>query len=82
LFHPDALTFGDDVFLSRIVATVQAVPGVESVDVTRLRRLFHADEGEIRTGVLAIRPFEIARLDNDRRFPENGVLSLELGGGR
>src|SRR5262249_15471930 len=27
-FHPDRLTFGDDIYLSAIVATAQALPGV------------------------------------------------------
>ncbi|MBZ9643879.1 putative baseplate assembly protein, partial [Streptomyces sp. PSKA30] len=35
-FHPDALTFGEPVRLSRLVAVAAAVPGVESVHVTRL----------------------------------------------
>ncbi|MEV5770632.1 putative baseplate assembly protein [Streptomyces antimycoticus] len=40
-FHPDALTFGEPVRLSRLVAVAAAVPGVLSVEVTRLRRLWH-----------------------------------------
>ncbi|MEU4682488.1 baseplate J/gp47 family protein [Streptomyces xinghaiensis] len=39
-FHPDALGFGEPVRLSRLVAVAAAVPGVRSVHVTRLRRLF------------------------------------------
>src|SRR5262249_38469352 len=37
-FHPDNLTFGDGIYVSRIVAAAQAVQGVESVQVTRLER--------------------------------------------
>ncbi|WAP54486.1 putative baseplate assembly protein [Streptomyces sp. S465] len=40
-FHPDALTFGEPVRLSRLVAVAAAVPGVLGVEVTRLRRLWH-----------------------------------------
>lgn len=40
-FHPDALTFGEPVRLSRLVAVAAAVPGVLSVEVVRLRRLWH-----------------------------------------
>ena len=36
-FHPDRLTFGDGVPISKMVAIAQAVPGVESVSV-RLKR--------------------------------------------
>ncbi|MDT0547891.1 MULTISPECIES: putative baseplate assembly protein [Streptomyces] len=40
-FHPDALTFGEPVRLSRLVAVAAAVPGVRRVEVVRLRRLWH-----------------------------------------
>jgi hypothetical protein len=81
-FHPDNLSFGDDIFLSRLVSTAQAVTGVESVRVTRLQRLFEEQNREIETGVLALNPFEIARLDNDPSSPEDGQLLLEMRGGR
>jgi hypothetical protein len=81
-FHPDGLSFGDGIYLSRLVATAQAVAGVQSVRVTRLQRLFEGPAREIETGVLALGPFEIARLDNDPDFPENGQLRLEMRGGR
>jgi hypothetical protein len=81
LFHPDALTFGEPVRLSRLVAAAAAVRGVRSVHMTRLRRLFHDDEGELEAGVLRLGPLEIAQLDNDPDRPENGRLSIELSGG-
>ncbi|ANZ16753.1 hypothetical protein SNOUR_17270 [Streptomyces noursei ATCC 11455] len=81
-FHPDALTFGEPVRLSRLVAVAAAVPGVRSVAVTRLRRMFHEDQGEREAGVLRLGPLEIARCDNDPDRPENGRLAIELGGGR
>ncbi|MDF0677306.1 MAG: putative baseplate assembly protein [Nitrospira sp.] len=82
LFHPDLLTFGDSLYLSRLVATAQAVPGVLSVEVTRLCRLFHPPAKEIEDGMLRIGPFEIARLDNDPNRPELGKLALTITGGR
>ncbi|MGP3981993.1 putative baseplate assembly protein [Streptomyces sp. KR80] len=84
-FHPDALTFGEPVRLSRLVAVTAAVPGVRSVRVTRLRRLFHEgpfDNRALEAGVLRLGPLEIARCDNDPDRPENGRLTLELGGDR
>lgn len=81
-FHPDNLSFGDGIFLSRLVATAQGVTGVQSVRVTRLQRLFERPGREIETGVLPLDPFEIARLDNDPNSPENGQLRLEMRGGR
>ncbi|KAB1150559.1 putative baseplate assembly protein [Streptomyces luteolifulvus] len=81
-FHPDALTFGDPVRLSRLVAVAAAVPGVESVQVTRLRRLFEQDRGEREDGVLRLGPLEIASCDNDPDRPENGLLAISLGDAR
>ncbi|MFF3354375.1 putative baseplate assembly protein [Streptomyces sp. NPDC002917] len=83
-FHPDALTFGEPVRLSRLVAVAAAVHGVESVRVTRLRRLFHEDpldDTALEAGVLRLGPLEVARCDNDPDRPELGRLSIELGGG-
>jgi hypothetical protein len=81
-FHPDALTFGEPVRLSRLVAVAAAVPGVESVRVTRLRRLFEPDRGELADGLLRPGPLEIATCDNDPDRPENGRLAISLGGAR
>ncbi|ELS51362.1 putative baseplate assembly protein [Streptomyces viridochromogenes] len=81
-FHPDALTFGEPVRLSRLVAVAAAVPGVESVQVTRLQRLFEPDRGEREDGVLRLGPLEIATCDNDPDRPENGRLAISLGGAR
>lgn len=80
-FHPDALTFGEPVRLSRLVAVGAAVPGVESLQVTRLRRQFHEDRGELEDGVLRLGPLEIAQCDNDPVLPENGRLEITLAGG-
>jgi predicted phage baseplate assembly protein len=81
-FHPDNLTFGQGVFVSKIVAAVQSVSGVESVIVKKLKRLDEAMEDVPQDGVLKFGPLEVARLDNDPSFPENGVLTLNVGGGR
>ncbi|MBI3900075.1 MAG: putative baseplate assembly protein [Gammaproteobacteria bacterium] len=87
-FHPDSLSFGVDIYISRIVAAAQAVAGVLEVHVSQLERF---DPGEPvpdmndelpADGKLALGPFEIARLDNDPSFPENGRLLLMLRGGR
>ncbi len=82
LFHVDNLSFGDDLYLSQLLATAQAVTGVESVEVIKLQRLNEPPNREIEHGVLPLGPFEIARLDNDPGFPENGKLTLDMRGGR
>jgi hypothetical protein len=91
-FHPDNLSFGDNIYLSKLVAAAQAVEGVESVVVTRLRRFSvnpadflpgssETDEALI-TGLIELGPFEVAQLDNDSSFPENGRFTLNMRGGR
>jgi hypothetical protein len=83
LFHPDALSFGQAVYLSPIYAAVRSVPGVESVEITAFGRQGQtADIRPLREGVLTLGRLEIPRLDNDRNFPEHGVLRLALIGGQ
>lgn len=81
-FHPDRLTFGEGLYVSHIVAAAQAVQGVESVRVTKLNRLFEQPNSELENGILSLGPLEVARLDNDPSFPEHGILTLLLCGGR
>ncbi len=85
-FHPDNLSFGDGVFVSRILAAVQAIPGVQNAIVTELERYEVAgdknDDDLPVNSALLLGPFEIAQLDNDPDFPENGLLILDMRGGR
>lgn len=81
-FHPDNLSFGEGVDLSRLIAVAQGVKGVESVEVAEFHRLFEPPNREIENGILPLGPFEIAQLDNDPTYPEHGVLSLLMRGGR
>jgi hypothetical protein len=80
-FHPDKLTFGEGIYLSQIIATAQAVAGVESVEVTAFHRLFESPNHEIENGVLPLSASEIAQLDNDPNFPEHGTLDIRVAGG-
>jgi predicted phage baseplate assembly protein len=83
LFHPDAFTFGQPVHLSPIYAAVRGVPGVETAEVTRFQRQGQPDAGAaLRSGQMRLGRLEVARLDNDRNFPERGVLRLSLHGGK
>jgi hypothetical protein len=81
-FYPDNLTFGGGIYISKLLASAQSVPGVESACVTRLQRLYEGPNGEIAAGVLLLQAFEIARLDNDPSFPEHGQITFDLRGGR
>lgn len=80
-FSSDRLSFGQGVYLSRIVAEAMAVPGVACVDVTIFQRWGEPAKGEIDSGVLLLAADQIARLDNDPDHPEHGVLELDVGGG-
>lgn len=75
-FHPDNLSFGQGIYLSNLVAAAQAVVGVEAVTVTKLERFGQGPNQEIANGILPLGPFEVARLDNDPNFPENGKLTI------
>jgi hypothetical protein len=81
-FFPDSLNFGGGIYVSKLLAAAQNVTGVESVCIIRLQRLYQGPNGEIAAGVLPIRAFEIARLDNDPSSPEHGQISFDLRGGR
>ena len=81
-FHPENLTFGQPVYLSRIYAAVEAVEGVDSAVVRVLRRYGRASAGELEAGVLPLGRGEIAQLENDPNFLEHGVLRVEALGGK
>ena len=81
LLHPDRFSFGDPVYLSPILAAVQAVPGVMGVRATVFQRLGTPDPDPLEDGVLPLGRLEIARLDNDPNFAERGTLKLALEGG-
>jgi predicted phage baseplate assembly protein len=81
-FHPDNLTFGEGILLSRIVAAAQAIEGVEGVTVDTLERYGEGPNGEIENGILPLKSYEIAQLDNDPDFPERGKFTPTMRGGR
>jgi predicted phage baseplate assembly protein len=81
-FHPVNFAFGESVYLSRLYEAVVAVEGVDSAVVTVFERYWTIANHELDTGVIPMGPFEIARLDNDPNFPENGVLTLIALGGQ
>jgi hypothetical protein len=82
LFASDALTFGQSIYLSRIVAAIMALPGVLSVTVTEFRRTGAPPNHEIANGVLPLAANEIAELANDPDHPERGSIAIEMRGGR
>ena len=90
-FHPDNLSFGDGIYVSRLIAAAKGVEGVDAVRLLKLRRLDDSTSVSLApsggfawvpvSGVLPMASMEIAQLDNDPSFPENGKLELILRGG-
>lgn len=81
-FHPDALTFGQSVYLSPIYAAVMAVPGVTAVKATRFRRRGTTSTTSLKDGVITFGRLEIPQLENSPNFPERGSIEVEMGGGK
>ncbi len=88
-FHPAELTFGQPVYLSRVVEAALAVEGVRGVDTSeapprlnRFRRWGEPSRGELEAGRIRIGRAEIARVDNDPAAPANGRIQFHLEGGR
>ncbi len=81
-FHPERFNFGQAVHLSRLYRAIEAVDGVDSAVVTRFHRYGKLEDGELDAGRIPIGPWEIARLDNDPNFMENGVLRITAQGGK
>jgi hypothetical protein len=81
-FHPDNFTFGQPVVASRIYAAAQRVPGVRYLSIDVLKRQGRPDQPPPDSGVFELDRLEIARLENDRNFPDHGLLRFEMRGGR
>ncbi|MFO1161121.1 MAG: putative baseplate assembly protein [Reyranellaceae bacterium] len=82
LFHPDNFSFGQPVYLSRVISATQTVDGVESVRADSFRRLGDPTQLSLQDGVIQIGNLEIAQLANNPNFPERGKLALVAGGGK
>ncbi|RQO54778.1 putative baseplate assembly protein [Paucibacter sp. KBW04] len=81
-FHPDRFSFGDSVYLSRVIAAAQAVEGVASVRAERFQRLVQPSSTSLAEGQLPMAALEIAQLANKANFRERGRLVLNVGGGQ
>ena len=80
-FHPSRFAFGQPVYISRLYEVVEKVPGVESAVITVFKRYWELAGDELANGVIPLGEGEIARLDNDPNFAENGVLRVTAVGG-
>lgn len=82
LFHPDNVSFGEPVRLSRLISRAASVPGVSRiVSVDAFQRYGQDPHGEIGQGFIPIGRLEIPLLDEAGGDPERGTLTLTLHGG-
>ncbi len=82
LFHPDNLSFGQTIYLSRIYAAARQVSGLASVNATCFKRQGSDDMHGLDEGFLALGRLEVPRLENDANYPEHGVIRINLFGGK
>ncbi|NER98100.1 MAG: putative baseplate assembly protein, partial [Symploca sp. SIO1B1] len=80
-FHPDNLSFGQPVFLSRIIQQAMDIDGVYSVEVERFQVWGQTPRDEINQGVIATDSLSIVQVDNNPYTPEYGLINFELEGG-
>ncbi|MHC4084376.1 MAG: putative baseplate assembly protein [Planctomycetota bacterium] len=81
-FHPDNFTFGQSLYLSRLYEAIEQVSGVDSAEIIVFKRRAKTENHELEQGYISMGRLEIARLDNDPSFQENGVLRLNMMGGK
>jgi hypothetical protein len=84
LFHPDAVTFGQPLFLSDVVAAAMAVPGLLRVEVDRFARMDagpRESAAALALGRIDVAAREVLRCDSDPGNPEAGRVDVVLRGG-
>lgn len=81
-FHPDNFSFGSPLYLSKLIAAMMAVEGVQSVTPRRFQRFGYQAAGELAAEVIQPAALEVLQLADDPNFPERGRLGLDMGGGR
>ncbi|MEH0823814.1 baseplate J/gp47 family protein, partial [Micromonospora sp. CPCC 205714] len=81
-FDPDRFTFGTPLYLSALLASVMAVPGVQSVTPVVFQRFGRTAQDEIALGVIRPAATEVLELRDDPNLPERGRLRIAMRGGR
>ncbi len=80
-FHPDNLSFGQPVFLSRIIQQAMDIDGVYRAEVGRFQVWGQTPRDELNQGVIATDSLSIVQVDNNPYTPEYGLINFELEGG-
>jgi hypothetical protein len=79
-FHPDRWTFGQELHASELIGRIQAVPGVDHVESIVMRRWDAPTPGT--DAIISMAPNEIIQVRNDPDHMEQGMIRLNLKGGR
>jgi Baseplate J-like protein len=82
LFSPGFFKLGQTVYLSPIYAAARTVAGVQTVTATVFQPQGVDTEIYLQKGEIPLGPFQVARMDNDRSFPNHGQLTLVMQGGK
>jgi hypothetical protein len=82
VFYPDKFSFGQTVYLSPLYVAARSVAGVVSVTATRFQPQGVDTNQYLDAGAMKLGPLQVARLDNDRNFPNHGQLTLVMEGGK
>ena len=77
-FHPDKLSFDQEIELGDVLAFVQRIAGVRAVKAEAFRKL--AQLGPQVVDRIDLGTYEVARLDADDNFPEFGKLQVRAVG--
>jgi hypothetical protein len=82
VFYPDNFTIGDPVYLAPIIAAAQSMAGVVSVDIITFQRADRPGGDGLAKGYLTPEATEAFVLRNNPDFPEQGIFTLTVDGGR
>jgi len=81
-FNPQNFELGQPIYLSPIYEVARTVPGVTRVTATTFEPQGQSTRTYLQQGYIPMGPFQVARLDNDTSLPGNGILKLNMQGGR
>lgn len=81
-FHPDNFTFGQPLYISQLYHAMEAIDGVDFAMVKIFQRYGKPSKSDLKSGRIPLGRLEIVQMNNDRNFPENGVLRLNMLGGK
>jgi len=77
IFYPDNYTFGQSIYLNPLLVAASAVPGVDTVAVTRFQRQGIPGMG-VENGMLPLDWLELPILENNPYYPERGIFRLNI----